>query len=431
MTTRSEPAAGVDPPALARTLGRVVSRASWAVLDQGLFSASTFATNLVLALWVTPAEYGGYMAATAVFWVVLSVHDGLLVQPMMVFGSSRYDDRQTAYRAALIVFQLCISLVISAALAIGGLILTFSASASTAFGLFGYAAGAPLVSLLWLTRRAFYIWAHPRFAAATSAVYATGVLAIVFALHRLNVLSSFTAPLAAAGASALAIAVVGGAWGFRLRWSWQGEFLREAAAAHWRYGRWAVLAGVAWWACGSPYYLVVPILVSLEANAALNVLSNLVMPAILLNAALVPLLVPALSRARHDRRAVALMSVVLIGLMAGALLYALLVGLFGGTVIDLVYRERYSQYANLAWLIGLTVLPTAASTAFSAFLRAHERPDRELSANLCAAVVACLGVFAIHLWGLPGAIVGLLASGTTGTLVKLWWVLRGGALRSA
>jgi O-antigen/teichoic acid export membrane protein len=428
-TTSGKPARAVGPPTAARTIGRLVGRASWAILDQGLYSATTFATNLVLALWVAPAEYGGYMAATAIFWIALNVHDGLLIQPMMVFGSSRYHDRPTAYLAVLMVFQWCISVIVSAGLAVGGLALVFWGPRTAGFGLLGYAAAAPLVHLLWLVRRRFYVWSDPRLAAATCAIYAAGVPAIVFALHRSDLLSSFTAPLAAGGASALAIAAITGARGFGLRWSWRGDLLREAAAAHWRYGRWAVLAGVAWWAWGSPYYLVVPVLVSLEANAALNVLSNLVMPAIMLNAALVPLLVPAFSRARQDRHSASLMWLVSLVLMAGAALYSLLVGLFGGTVIDLVYRERYSQYAHLAWLIGLMVLPTAASTAFSAFLRGHERPDRELSANVWAAAVSGLCIFAIPLWGLRGAIIGLLAGSTTTMLVRLWWVLRIGIVR--
>jgi hypothetical protein len=70
------------------------------------------------------------------------------------------------------------------------------------------------------------------------------------------------------------------------------------------------------------------------------------------------------------------------------------------------------------------VLPTAAITTFAAFLRAHERPDRELSANLCAAAVACVGIIAIDAWGLLGAIIGLLASCMTTMLVLLWWVVR-------
>jgi O-antigen/teichoic acid export membrane protein len=412
------------PQGSAGALGRVVGQASWATIDQALFSASGFAVNLILALWVTPEEYGGYMAASAVFWIALSFHDGLVIQPMMVFGSGRFHDRPNSYLAMLVTFHWCVSAIISAAFAIGGLTLIACGARTAGSGVLGFAAAAPSILLLWLVRRRFYVWSHPRLAAGACALYVVGVLVIVLALHDSGMLSSFTAALAAGGASALAVAAAVATRGFRLRLSRRGDPLREVAIVHWRYGRWAVLTGVAGWARGGVYYIVVPALAGLEANASLNVLWNLTMPAVLLNFAATALLVPAFIRARQHRRARSLMWVVLLVLMAGMALYALLVALFGEMLIDLVYRGRYSQYAHLAWLMGLILLPTAAITTFSAFLRAHERPDRELSANLCATAVACLGIIGIEAWGLVGAITGLLASGVTSMLVLLWWVKR-------
>lgn len=415
---------GVPTLGVIRGVGRVVGRTSWAVIDQGLFSFSNFAAKLVLALWLTPADYGGYMAATAVFWIALSIHGGLLIQPMMVFGSGRFRDRHSTYLAILTSFHWCVAAMISAALAAGGLSLILWGSASLGWSILGYAVGAPVVLLQPLLRQTFYIWSHPRLAAVANAIYMGGTFAIVYALYRSATLSSFTAPLAAAGASALAIASMIAMRRFRLWSPRAGAFLREVAAAHWRYGRWAVLTGVVGWARGSIYYLVVPISVGLEANAALNVLWNLVMPALQLYIAASALLVPALSRRRRDRSAASLMWRALLVLVAGASVYALLIGLFGGALIDRVYRGRYTEYANLAWLMGLIVLPIAASTTFAASLRADERPDRVLSANVAATVVACGGIVAIDAWGLLGAVLGLLASGVTTMLVMLWWVLR-------
>jgi O-antigen/teichoic acid export membrane protein len=419
-----EPTSGVGNPIFPRALGRVVGRASWAVADQALYSASTFTLNLLLALWVTPAEYGGYMAATATFWVALLVYDALLMQPMMVFGSVRYHDRPTAYLAILMFFHWCASAIISAALAVGGLALMFWGSRTAGSALLGYAAAVPLMLLLWLVRRRFYVWGHVRLAAVAGVIYMFGMFAITFALHRSGMLSPFTAPLAAGAASALAVAALVGMRHFRLRSSGAGEFSREVARAHWRYSRWAVLTAVIAWARGGIYFLVVPALVGLPANAALNVLWNLVAPAILVSYVAPQLLVPTFSRARQDRRAAPLMWVVLPVLVAGASLYALFVGLFGGTLIDFVYRGRYSQYNDLAWLIGLIVPPTAAFMTFQAFLRAHERPDREFSAYVCATLVTCFGIVAIEAWGLFGAIIGLLASAVATMLVMFWWVLR-------
>lgn len=418
-------ATGAAPTrSLVRALGRVAGRTSWAVVDQGLLSFSNFGANLVLALWLSPAEYGGYVAASAVFWITLSGYDGLFIQPMMVFGSGRFHDRPSTYMAILTSFHWCVAAMISAALAAVGLGVMCWGSQLSGLSIFGYAVAAPLVLLQPLLRRTFYVWSHPWRAAVTSASYMAGNFAILYALYRSATLSSFTAPLAVAGASGLAIANMIVMWRFRLWSSWRGEFPREVAAAHWRYGRWAALTGVVGWARGSIYYLVVPVLVGLEANAALNVLWNLIMPAVQLYLAASAVLVPAFSRLRQDPRITSLIWLTLLVLVAGASVYALLIGLFGGRLIDLVYRGRYTQYADLAWLMGLILLPIAAFTTFGAVLRAYERPDRELSANLVATVAACVGIFAINAWGLLGAVLGLLASCVTMMLVTLWWVLR-------
>lgn len=417
--TRETPTLGV-----VRALGRVAGRTSWAVIDQGLLSCSNFAANLVLALWLTPAEYGGYVAASAVFWITLSGYDGLFVQPMMVFGSGRFHDRPSAYMAILASFHWFVAAMVSVALAAGGFAMMCWGSQLSGLSMLGYAVAAPLVLLQPLVRRTFYVWSHPWRAAVTSAIYMVGTFAILYALYRSATLSPFTAPLAAAGASGLAIASVIVMRRFRLWSSWRGAFPREVLAAHWRFGRWAALTGVVGWARGSIYYLVVPVMVGLEANAALNVLWNLIMPAVQLYLAASAILVPAFSRRRQHRRVASLMWLVLLVLVAGAAVYALLIGLFGGALIDLVYRGRYTQYADLAWLMGLILLPIAAFTTFGAILRACERPDRELTANVAATAVACVGIIAIAAWGLLGAVLGLLASCITMMLVTLWWVLR-------
>src|SRR6266851_4898398 len=43
---------------------------------------------------------------------------------------------------------------------------------------------------------------------------------------------------------------------------------------------------------------------------------------------------------------------VLFVLVAGAAVYAVLIGLFGGALLDLVYSGRYTKYVDLAWANG-------------------------------------------------------------------------------
>lgn len=404
---------------------RVVGQAGWTIIDQGLLGLANFAGNLVLARWLPPVEYGGYVSASALFWILTSAHGGLLTEPMMVFGSGRFRDRLSSYFAVLATLHWYVSAVVAAGLGTIGLALMLAGSMASGFSMIGYALAAPGMLLLWLLRRTVYLWAHPRLAAAASAVYSIGMLAIFYALYRSAALSAFTAPLAAAGASVFAAIAIIAVRGFPLWSAWRGDFIRQVAVDHWRYGRWAVATGIFTWVPGSLYYLIVPLLAGLEANGALNALWVMVMPALQVYQALTFLLIPAFAGLQQDRRGLQLMTITLAALLTTGLLYAVTIALLGEPMMDLIYRGRYTGYADLAGLIGLITLPSAAITALGSALRAQERPDRVLWAYVLSTVVTCtFGVAAVAAWGLYGAILGLLAGYSTTMLVMGWWVIQ-------
>ncbi|MGA8705526.1 MAG: polysaccharide biosynthesis C-terminal domain-containing protein [Steroidobacteraceae bacterium] len=402
----------------------MIGRVSWTAIDQALLGGSSFAANLCLARWLAPAEYGGYVAASAMFWIITSLHGGLLTEPMMVFGSSRFRDRLSPYLAILAVLHWCISAMISAGLACAGLALMLWASPASGSSVLGYALAAPGILLLWLLRRAFYVQMVPRLAAGASAIYTVGMLTIMYALYRSAALSSFTAPLSAAGASGLAVVRIISWQRFRLWSPWRGDFIKEVVDTHWRYGRWSVVTGILTAVPGSLYYLILPLFVGLNADGAMKALMLLVMPAAQTYTALTFLLIPAFARMRQRRRATSLLLKVLVVLCAGASIYALLMDQFGRPLIELLYQGRYMQYGDIVWLVGLVPLPMAAIATLGSVLRAYGRPDRVLWAYVISTVVTCVfGVAAVATWGLLGAILGLLASYTTTMLVMAWWVL--------
>jgi O-antigen/teichoic acid export membrane protein len=358
--------------------------------------------------------------------MILNIYVGLLGEPMTVFGSGRFRHCLCSYFAVLAAFHWCVAAMLSVGLATAGLAIIFWGSMAAGLSIFGYAVSAPVQLLLGLVRRSVYLCSNPRLAGTAAGVYLLGMLTIMYILYDTVALSSFTAPLAAAGASALATAAIMVGRGFPLWSPCRGDFMREVAVAHWRYGRWAVVAGMAAWApTGVVYLLIMPVFVGLEGNAALNALWNLAMPAIQLWLALNLLLVPAFGRARRERGARSLMWISLSVITGAALLYASIVGLFGGSVMDLIYRGRYTQYSHLAWLIGLAALPSAGIAVFESALRAHERPDRILWSYVVSTVVTCVfGIVAVATLGVVGGVLTLLARDITTMLTELLWVLR-------
>ena len=162
---------------------------------------------------------------------LITAYHGLLTEPMMVFGSGRFRDRLSSYFAVLAVFHCCISAIIAAGLACAGLALMSWASTASGSSMLGYALATPVILLLWLFRRRLLCSSRPpRLAADASTIYMVGMLVIMYALYRSAALSSFTAPLAAAGASGLAIGSIIAMAPFRLWSPWRGDFARRSRA---------------------------------------------------------------------------------------------------------------------------------------------------------------------------------------------------------
>src|SRR5215211_6550801 len=83
-------------------LSQWLGKGLWAVVDQALFASSNFVLSILLARWLIPSEYGAYTVAYTTFWVLSAVHTGLLTEPMMVYGPSRYRGRLPEYLGAVL-----------------------------------------------------------------------------------------------------------------------------------------------------------------------------------------------------------------------------------------------------------------------------------------------------------------------------------------
>ena len=80
-----------------------------ALLDQGVFAGSNFVISILLARWLSAAEYGTYAVGFAVFLFLLNFHQALLLEPMLVFGSSVYRNCLRGYVKALLLLHLGMS----------------------------------------------------------------------------------------------------------------------------------------------------------------------------------------------------------------------------------------------------------------------------------------------------------------------------------
>jgi len=417
---------------LRRLVGRLrallfplLRKSIWAVGDQGLFAGTHFILNVLLARWLTPEAYGAFAVVYSAFLVLVLIHDALLIQPLLVFGSRQFRNKFSVYLRTLALWG-------NSGLAIaGGLLL---AAAGTWFGytenphlaasLFACAAAQPFILFLWLMRRATYVHDKQNIAVGGGIAY---VVIVVFATIMLRQWSALTASVTflVLGGAALVV-------GVGIMWQligWVGVrpssfLLTHAFGKHWRYGRWAAGTGVMIWVIGNVYILLLPIWGGLEASGALKALLNLVQPVMQAYMAFSALLIPEFVRAQAEGhfRQKAIMVTVCFLLGAGA--YWFVLASWDAELLHLLYGGQYNEYTDLLWLLGALPFVDGVKVVLEAGLRAVEKPDLLFWAYLGSTLVTLTaGVVLLAFFGLAGAAIGLTASSVAVSVGATWFMI--------
>ena len=386
----------------------------WTVLDQGLFAGANFLVNVLLARWLTPDAYGAFSVAFVVFLLMGTVHGGLLIEPMLVFGSGRFEGRLPSYLRELLRGHALYSLV-------GGLVLAAVGGAAWAWGsptlganflALSLAAGAILA--LWLMRRACYVVGQPQWAATAGALYLVLLVASAAAASAGGWLSGPVALGLMGGTSVVAAVALAARLGV-FRGERAPDLAAEARAAHVDYGRWAGMTGVLEWAHGALPFLVLPAFVGLAGSGTLRALYNLAMPALQAFSALTVLALPVFVRARAEGTIRRTGGRVGAGLFGLSVLYALAILVAGRPLVDWLYN---GQYAVGGWSLALlAALPVASALSglLMALLRSDERPEPVFKARAWA--VAAAGTVGTALIAALG-VVGALASDLVALVVE-------------
>ena len=378
----------------------------WSVLDQGLFAGANFLVNVLLARWLTPDAYGAFTVAFVVFLLAGTVHGGLLIEPMLVFGRGQFEGRTATYLRELLRAHAGYALVSGGVLMVVALVCWIVGSPGFAalFGTLAVAQGAILG--LWLLRRACYLVSRPAWAANAGLLYLLLLTASAIGLYQIDALTGVTALWLMAGASLVASVLLAfrlGVFGARR----EADLARQARASHIEYGRWAASTGVLEWAQLAVPFLVLPLFVGLDGSATLRALFNLAMPAAQGFAALATMCLPLLVRARFEGTFRQKLIVLGSGFAGLGLLYGLLVLGFGGPAVLWLYDGAY--VATPGMLICLALVPVTVSIAnvLTTAVRSAERPSAVFRARtLALGVTSTVGVALTAVLGVLGALIG-------------------------
>ncbi|HUB58879.1 MAG TPA: glycosyltransferase [Candidatus Micrarchaeia archaeon] len=383
---------------------------------QLLISGMNFVLSLLLARWLVASQYGAYTLAFAIFLVISSVHNSLLLEPMGVLGPALHGKSLSGYVGKLVRLHFALALVLAMAMAIG----TAAVSRLPHFaGLSGALAGAclatPWVLFLWFARQAAYLEMRPDIAVKGGIAYAMAILLVIFGLHASGRVTPFGAFMALAVAGAVAGAVL-------LIWI-RPKFLSSSTDAsfvtiwkqHWVYGRWVLVTAVVYWVSGqAAYYFIAAAFLKMEDVGTISALQNLVAPLSQFLTALSLLLLPWASTQLADKGAAtfqrAIRGITLLFTVAG-LAYFILVVEFGRQLTEVLYRGKYAQSVALIPMLALSQLLMAVSQGPVIGLRAMQRPSRVFVGYSVAAVFSVLvGLVLTKHWGARGNVTGMAAS---------------------
>lgn len=384
-----------------------------AFVDQACFAIANFTINLILARILAQTDYGAFSIAFSIYTLGLILFTGMVVEPMMVFGSGRYSRQLRDYLAILRrhywlkVWPLVTLLLLVIA------ILYPNRDVRQVILLLAVGSGPLLYQLM--QRRICYLLRRPWLAAAGGLVYLISISIISFGWSRVG---GFTAQSGVVILGASATIGVLAITGFIVRIPHQPNHAAtpplnqtQIAREHLSYARWALLTNLFNWIPANIYFIILPIITCEQDAARLRATLNLLMPVVQFQFALAPLLLPWLVRRVKRPDFPKIVNRLALAMCIPSLGWLGILGWKGTELQNLFYAGNYNETPALLIGFGLSAVLSALVLVLSASLRARERPDL-VTRGYLTATIACVvfGVPATHAFGLAGVAAGFALS---------------------
>jgi O-antigen/teichoic acid export membrane protein len=415
----SRPAVGRD--GLHRLRG-LLSQSASAISDQGFFALGNFAISTILARQMSQAAFGQFSSAFAAFILLSAGYCAFVVDPMLVFGMSKANDRQRSYVRRVVSLHWRTALALSVLmLGIGLIRWQMGAGLGSFLAYLGWAIAAPAVLRLWLARRTCYLIAKPQYAALAGGIYLVTIAILLFAFRSL-LASNVIAACLIIGVTSLAV-------GF---WLHRSLPLTDAMPAsnstdqilgeHWTFGRWASIAGFLGLLPDYVYFFVL----SPERCGEYRALLLVVLPLIQAYNALGVLMISyfARHRERPDFKRIVLRAAA--ACCGTAVLMAAAAVTFGGKLFYHLYAGKYDMRFSLLLPLAIVSVLFALKTVSDAVLRSLENVTAMAGIAVVGAVAAL--VFGVPLalrFGILGAVYGDLLVYCIATLaIAAFWIHR-------
>lgn len=400
---------------------KMANNGKYAAVDQGVISISNFVASILLARLVSPTQLGVYVLGFLAIYLMRSIQDGMIIQPMNAFGAVATPEDFKGYFTTAAIHQIILASLSAVAALLTGWILTRLGNDTV----------GPAVFTLWFSfftwqiqeflRRTFYARSEVKKAVVLSVVSNLIRIGLIILLGSISEINGHTG-LNAIGWGALAASLIG-VWQARAYFTSKVPDLKAAWLHNWRFGRWILGASMADWMVMHLYPIIMAGMVSFAAAGAYQALQNLVAPIHVLLRATDTFATPQAAKAYHQSGFPRLKKYLkLIYLVSGIPIIALLILdlLYAPQLLFLLKGDTYLPFADGIFVMALFYFFLYINWPLQIAFRAIREGKQIFIANLLAIIsMVSVGIWLIHRWGLYGAIGGQVLNALIVSLVLL------------
>ncbi|MCS6907708.1 MAG: hypothetical protein RML93_07495 [Anaerolineales bacterium] len=399
-----------------------------AAADQALISLSNFLATILVARYTSPTDLGVYAVGFSALTFVRNTMEGLVIQPLNVYGAGMSEEEFAGYASGTALFQLASAVVIAGTGLLSGWFLTQAGNGILGSALFSLGFGLSLWQMQEFIRRLSY---------TRGRVLTALVNTLLAGLTRLGLLLWWGNKGALSGARGLeaigwgaVVALAAGLWTNRRIWRWQGLALRQTWQRNWDFGKWMMGGTLANWISVEFYPVLTAGMVSLAAAGAYRAIQNLVAPVHTLLRATDTFLTPRAAEGFQREGPAALQRLLRRVYLFNGLPVAAWLGfasLFPVEILRRLYGETYTPYGRGVLLMATFYALWFGYWPLQTALKASRHSKPIFLANLTAiTLMFTLGLLCISLWGVYGTIGGqiLNALAVNAVLWTAWRTLR-------
>jgi O-antigen/teichoic acid export membrane protein len=398
-----------------------------ALADQVVASATNFLAGVIIARLCSKEQFGMYSIGSGILFFANHIQNSLVSTPYTVY-SPRTDERAAPYyEGSTLIIQVLVSFVTAALVFLGAMCLFLGETPTEGLHRVVLAIGFSLTMILFrqYERRLCFAKLQMTTALAVDLVVCVMQIGGLFLLVWTDCLSAALAYIVM-GAACVPVTVH---WLIhaRKRLAFRFSDIGRTFLRHWLLGKWLLASGLVILMATNAYPWFLLYFQGAEATATFGACLGIVL---LINPLIVGIsnvLDPLSSRAYAENGLKELNRVmtfytILLATAVGA--FSLLLFVFGGPLVVLIYGDKYAGLGAVVGVLNLSNLATILAVPVGSALVATEQSRIHVRGSVCALLVTLIaGPWMVITYKIMGAAIALSAAATASFLVR-WLAFR-------